>query len=255
MTTAHDRPEDPWPDLEIDGDQAVLADLIAAFAASRSQSRLLPTTDQLARRFHTKTDQVNAAIQHLVDTGRLEMITSGRVRRPTPHADLAAEEPRAGVDWQINGGELACASAHTCSERVTGWIARALHVPCDAPLTIVHRIITLNGEPAAQTSTVLHPLVAEALPRRRWGPQSAGAILAGFGLATHTARMAAQIRPSTSEAAHTLGIETGHPAIDLRQVLELTAGPQPAAVIAAWLHPSLFRVTVRQHGESDVLAV
>lgn len=246
MTAAHDRPEDPWPQHSLTHRQAGLVELIAAYARARTPGRYLLTAPELARRFRASSEDAEAALTYLIDRQLLDTHTKGNIRKGESHVDLRAAGPGVHVEQRRIDGELDCAGYRRARERVIPWIARALDVPPRTTLTVVHRLLTFDGVPAAHTATVLHPSTDSVLARRPWRVATPAELLARQGLAVHTAAVSAQIRPATNEAAHALGIEPGQPAIDYRELLELARGPQPMAVTTSWLHPAHYRVTLQQ---------
>jgi DNA-binding GntR family transcriptional regulator len=246
VTAAHDRPEDPWPQRDLTYRQAGLVELIAAYAQAHAPGSYLLTAPQLARRFRTSLKDAEAALTYLIDHQHLDTRAKGNVRRGEGHVDMRASGAGVRVERREIGGELECANYRRSHERVIPWIARALEVPEGTTLTVIHRLLTFAGAPAAHTATVLHPATGPILPRRPWLAATPPEVFARHGLTVRTAAVSAQIRPATSEAAHALGLEPGAPAIDYRELLELARGPQPMAVTTSWLHPAHYRVTLHQ---------
>jgi len=246
VTAAHDRPEDPWPRRNLTYEQASLAELIAAYAQAHPPGRYLLSAPQLARRFRTTITDAEAALEYLIDNQLLDTRRKGNVRKGDSHVNMRAEGDGVRLEQRPVDGELDCALSRRSHERVVPWISRALGVPPRTTMTVVHRLLTFDGRPAAHTATVLHPAADPILPRASWRAGTPTEILGRHGLTVRTAAISAQIRPATNEGAHALGLEPGQPAIDYRELLELASGPQPMAVTTAWLHPAFYRVTLSQ---------
>jgi DNA-binding GntR family transcriptional regulator len=246
VTAAHDRPEDPWPQCSLTYAQAGLVELLTAYVRSHPPGSYVLTAPQIARRFRASLPDAEAALGYLIDHQLLDSRAKGGVRRGESHVDLRASGSGVRIEQRQAGGELACACYRRSRERVIPWIARALDVPPRSTLTVIHRLLTFDGAPAAHTATVLHPAAEPILRRRPWHADTPAEVFARHGLSVHAAAASAQIRPATNEAAHALELAPGQPAIDYRDLLEPARAPRPIAVTISWLHPAHFRVTLQQ---------
>jgi len=149
------------PDV-INADQ-VLTDRIAAALAHHQPGWTLPRQSVLARRYHVSTRQVAAAIDELAARHLIRVLPDGRACRISPAEytfDLTGQHGLVARVEPLHG-ELSCKSRSVAWHPVRADISSALRIASGEPACILQKLWTIDGEPAAATTSYLADPAAE----------------------------------------------------------------------------------------------
>ena len=255
---------------------AVLADQIAAMLAHREPGWRLPRYTAMARRYHVRTAEIDAAIGELAARRLIRRLPDGQAYRASPAEYLVPLEGVPGLASHVDpmGAELTCRSRQVSWRQVPEDIGRALRIPPPGPACVVSLRWTVNAEPAAVTVTYLPAgltgPITTAYPAEGGQPEQEIGAVTGLNLLPLTARPE---RPGEKRAAlvpagraGALHFEMRLPPAAVARSLRLSAG-QPAAMVAvrfddpetgqpvaltfAAIRPALFRIVV-EPGESPL---
>jgi DNA-binding GntR family transcriptional regulator len=224
------------PDV-INADQ-VLTDRIAAVLAHHQAGWTLPRQSVLARRYHASTRQVAAAIDELAARHLIRVLPDGRACRTSPAEytfDLTGEHGLVARVEPLHG-ELSCKSHSVAWHPVRADISAALRIARGEPACILQQLWTVDGEPAAATTSYLAEPAAEPFLATANGTQtdSLGAILP-----MPPARAATL--PERGErllVPHALSVEMQQPPPWAAKVLRLSAGGSAIAITVKYSEPA-----------------
>jgi len=248
------------PDV-IDADQ-VLTDRIAAALAHHQPGWTLPRQSVLARRYHVSTRQVAAAIDELAARHLVRVLPDGRVCRISPAEytfDLTGQHGLVARVEPLHG-ELSCKSHSVAWHPVRADISAALRITRGEPACILQKLWTVDGEPAAATTSYLADSAAEPFLATANGNQtdSLDAILpmpparaaTPVGVPERGERLlvphalSVEMQQAPAWAAKVLRLSAGGPAIALTVRYSEPADGNAAALTMAILRPDRFRVII-----------
>jgi DNA-binding GntR family transcriptional regulator len=141
----------------------VLADRIAAALAHQQPGWTLPRQSVLARRYHVSTRQVAAAFDELAARHLITLLPDGTARRVSPAEYMFDLTGQHGLVARVEPlhGQLSCKSHSVAWHPVGADISAALGVARGEPACILQKLWTVDGEPAAATTSYLADPAAE----------------------------------------------------------------------------------------------
>jgi hypothetical protein len=239
---------------------ALLADRIAATLVRHQPGWLVPRPTQLARRHEVSTDEIRAAVDHLIARGLIRRTPDGRLYRASPAEYLISLEGIAGLGGSVDpmGGSLTCLDCKAGRERAPQDAACALDIPVGEPVGVIRLAWALDGAPAALSTTYLARVAAE--PRVLAGWLAAATPPGELPLSPATAdgahdhdsrpacpprAVAVQMQQPAASVARRLRLRTGQMAVLVTVLSGFRGGRGPATLTAAVLRPDMFRVTVQ----------
>jgi len=141
----------------------VLANRLAAALAHRQPGWVLPRPSVLARRYQVTTRQITAAIDELAARHLIRVLPDGQACRISPAEymlELAGQHSLAALAEPVNG-PLACKSQSIAWHSVRADIAQVLAIAPGEPACILQMLWTVNGSPAAATTSYLSEQTAK----------------------------------------------------------------------------------------------
>jgi DNA-binding GntR family transcriptional regulator len=227
----------------------VLANRLAAALVHHEPGWRLPRHTALARRYNVSPAEIENAVAELVSRHLIRRLPDGQLYRTSPAEYLIELEGVAGLGSALDpmGGDLACRSRQVSWRRVPEDIAWALGLPAaDAPICVVRFLWTVDGEPAASSTTYLPGDVAGSAGMTADAPLPASLSLLPLALPEAPAPQALHIemQPPPPAVARSLRLAAGQPATIVTVRFD-AAGARPVALTVAVLRSDLFRVVVQ----------
>jgi len=245
-------------------DIEVVADRIAATLAAHDPGWQMPRMSALARRYNAKIADIQAIIDDLAARQLVRQSPDGRLYRASPADCQVAVDGLPGLGTTVDpmGGDLACLSYGVTQRPATDEAADALRIPHGEPVSVLRLTWTLNGRPAAVSTTHLARHLADPHLLTNW-------------LTTGAQRHEMPLLPPLTSLNGTgsspgwpdfypldvlsASVQMQLPPYSLTRKLRLAAGQlavlltvlsgdgeegHPAALTSAVLRPDMFRVTV-----------
>ncbi len=265
----------------------MLADRLAAALVHHEPGWRLPRHSALARRYNVSAAEIDAAIEELASRHLVRRLADGQVYRASPAEYLIDLGGVPGLASHVDamGGEFSCRSRQVSWRLPPEDIGWALAVPADQQVCVVRYLWTMDGEPAALSTTYVPAEMATsadtgqsaALPNTlnllQLTQAEGGAAVpppdasagplpdapAGPPVVSGPP-LAARAGPPPVAAATALHIEMQAPPPSVARSLRLTAGQpamivtvrfsvpdagRPAALTIAVLRPEMFRVVLQ----------
>jgi hypothetical protein len=236
----------------------VLADRLAATLVHHEPGWRLPRPSALARRYNVRPNQVEQAVRELAARHLIRQLPDGQLYRASPAEYLISMNgvPRLGAHVDPMGSDVGCRSRKVSWRRVPEDIGLALGVGPAESICVVKCHWSVNGDPAAISTTYLAKEAVTAagdpvdLPG---GPAAdllfnAPAELAdGRGVPArvgHPVALHLEMQPPPSSVARGLRLRAGQPAIVVTVRFDEPAAGTPLALTVAALRPDLFRVVI-----------
>jgi DNA-binding GntR family transcriptional regulator len=248
--------------VEHSGDQAdvagVLTDRLAAALVHHEPGWRLPRPTALARRYNVKPVQIEQAVRELTARHLIRQLPDGQLYRASPAEYLIAVQgvPQLGAHVDPMGSEVSCRSRKVSWRRVPEDIGWTLGIaPADAVCTVRCQW-SMNGEPAAVSTTYLTKAAASQASdvpdtladsvrvlRLSSAPQitDTGAIGSALGV---PAALHLELQPPSSSVARGLRLSAGQPAVMVTVRFDDPASGRPVALTVAALRADLFRIVI-----------
>jgi DNA-binding GntR family transcriptional regulator len=204
----------------------VLADRLAAALVHHEPGWRLPRPSALARRYNVRPSQVEQAVKELAARHLIRQLPDGQLYRASPAEYLIQVQgvPFLGAHLDPMGGDVSCRKRKVAWRRVPEDIGWALGIAPADPVCAVKCHWSVNGEPAAISTTYL---TAEAAGQVGEAASELDGMLGGFEL--HDVTDANERRPALGVPG-ALHIEMQPPPSSIARGLRLGAG-QPAAMV------------------------
>ena len=232
----------------------VLADRLAATLVHHEPGWRLPRPSALARRYDVRPAQVEQAVRELAARHLIRQLPDGQLYRASPAEFLIPVQgvPRLGAYVDPMGSTISCRSRKASWRRAPEDIGLALGIPAAGSVCSVKCHWTVNGEPAAISTTYLTAEAAstvgetadangtgtsEVLSSAVAGPDS----LVPLGL---PAALHLEMQPPPSSVARALRLGAGQPALMVTVRYNDPAAGQPVALTVAAMRADLFRIVV-----------
>jgi hypothetical protein len=258
--------------VEYSGDQAdvagVLADRLAAALVHHEPGWRLPRPTALARRYNVKPVQIEQAVKELTAKHLIRQLPDGQLYRASPAEYLIAMQgvPRLGAHVDPMGSEVSCRSRKVSWRRVPEDIGWTLGIaPADAVCTVRCQW-SVNGEPAAVSTTYLTKAAASQAGASQAGASQAGDMpdtapdsvrvlplssapqLTDAGAADSAigvpAALHLELQPPSSSIARGLRLAAGQPAAMVTVRFDDPVSGKPVALTVAALRADLFRIVI-----------
>jgi DNA-binding GntR family transcriptional regulator len=227
------------PDV-INADQ-VLTDRIAAALAHHQPGWTLPRQSVLARRYHVSTRQVAAAFDELAARHLIRLRPDGTACRISPAEYMFDLTGQHGLVARVEPlhGELSCKSHSVAWHPVVADISSALGVARGEPACILQKLWTVDGEPAAATTSYLADSAAEPFLATVNGAEtdSLDAILPMPPARAATPGGAPE-RGERLLVPHALSVEIQQPPAWAAKVLRLSADDSAIAITVRYSEPA-----------------
>jgi DNA-binding GntR family transcriptional regulator len=239
----------------------ILADRLAATLVHHEPGWRLPRPSALARRYNVRPAQVEQAVRELTARHLIRQLPDGQLYRASPAEYMIPVQgvPRLGAHLDPMGGQVACRKRKVSWRRAPEDIAWALGIAPADSVCAVRCHWSVNGEPAAISTTYLTGAAAaevgdladdrdRAIDLQLWGfPDGEGRALAlGVPAALHV-----ELQPPPSSVARGLRLGAGQPAAMLTVRFDDQPSARPVALTVAALRADLFRIVIDSPAESS----
>jgi DNA-binding GntR family transcriptional regulator len=237
----------------------VLADRIAASLVHHEPGWRLPRHTALARRYNVSTAEIDAAIDELSARNLVRRLPDGQLYRASPAEYLIRIEGVPGLSSHADpmGGQIACRSRQASWRQVPEDIGWALRMPSADLVGVIRMQWTVNGQPAAYSTTYLLRDIAAPLMADQGGaaalsllpitappgdpdPGRGGATPVGEPRALHI-----EMQPPPPSVARSLRLTAGQPAALVTVRFDDPDEGRPLALTVAVFRPDLFRIVVQ----------
>jgi DNA-binding GntR family transcriptional regulator len=242
----------------------VLADRLAATLVHHEPGWRLPRPSALARRYNVRPAQVEQAVRELAARHLIRQLPDGQLYRASPAEYLIPVQgvPRLGANLDPMGGEVSCRKRKVSWRRVPEDIGWALGIPPADSVCAIKCHWSINGEPAAISTTYLTAeaagQVGELAEDRDRTPSDSE--LCGFSggeghvLARPTlgvpAALHMEMQPPPSSIARGLRLGAGQPAALITVRFDDQASGRAVALTVAALRADMFRIVVDSPAET-----
>ena len=232
----------------------VLADRLAATLVHHEPGWRLPRPSALARRYDVRPAQVEAAVRELAARHLIRQLPDGQLYRASPADFLIPVQGVPGLGAHVDpmGSDVTCRNRKVSWRRVPEDIGWALGVGATGSVCAVKCHWSINGEPAAISTTYLTAAAADQLGETAEADGSpvtdllsstlAGTdqrALLGFPSALHL-----EMQPPPSSIARGLRLGAGMPAVMVTVRYDEPESGKPVALTVAALRSDLFRIVV-----------
>jgi hypothetical protein len=243
------------------GDQpdvaGVLADRLAATLVHHEPGWRLPRPSALARRYNVRPAQVEQAVRELAARHLIRQLPDGQLYRASPAEYLIPVQgvQRLGAQLDPMGGQVSCRKRKVSWRRVPEDIGWALGIaPADSVCAIKCHW-SVNGEPAAISTTYLTADAAGSTGDLADEPDGIGSDYELCGLSDLTggaarpalgvpAALHMEMQPPPSSIARGLRLGAGQPAAMITVRFDDRAAGRAVALTVAALRADLFRIVV-----------
>lgn len=243
----------------------VLASRLAAALVNHEPGWRLPRPTALARRYDVKPDQIEQAVRELAARHLIRQLPGGQLYRASPAEYLIPVQgvPQLAAYVDPMGSEVVCRSRKVSWRRVPEDIGWSLGIaPAESTCAVKCRW-TVNGEPAAMSTTYLTRAAASRVTDKaeRLGTPARMLLLtsarsaAGDG-AEPLGRPAAlhlEMQPPSSAIARVLRLAAGQPAAMITVRFDDPNTTEPVALTVAALRADLFRIVVESPSQGQDL--
>lgn len=249
----------------------VLADRLAATLVHHEPGWRLPRPSALARRYNVRPSQVEQAVRELAARHLVRQLPDGQLYRASPAEYLISMNgvPKLGAHVDPMGSDVTCRNRKVSWRRVPEDIGWALGIAAADHVCVIKCHWSVNGDPAAISTTYLTKDVAGRLnesadlPGDPPGDQlfnvaaevadERGPVRFGQPVALHL-----EMQPPPSSVARGLRLRAGQPAAMLTVRFDEPAAGRPAAggpvaLTVAALRPDLFRVVIDSPAQASPL--
>jgi DNA-binding GntR family transcriptional regulator len=237
----------------------VLADRLAATLVHHEPGWRLPRPSALARRYNVRPAQVEQAVRDLAARHLIRQLPDGQLYRASPAEYLIPVQgvPRLGANLDPMGGEVSCRKRKVSWRRVPEDIGWALGIAPADSVCAVKCHWSINGEPAAISTTYL---TAEAagqvgeLDAEDRDKLVSDYELCRFGGADDHVRarpplggpaaLHMEMQPPPSSIARGLRLGAGQPAAMITVRFDDQSSGRAVALTVAALRADMFRIVV-----------
>lgn len=244
----------------------VLADRLAATLVHHEPGWRLPRPSALARRYNVRPNQVEQAVRELAARHLIRQLPDGQLYRASPAEYLISMNgvPKLGAHVDPMGSDVMCRSRKVSWRRVPEDIGLALGVTAADSVCVVRCHWSVNGDPAAISTTYLTEEAAARFsePADLPGGTPAdllfnppadlddvrGALNFGQPVALHL-----EMQPPPSSVARGLRLRAGQPAAMVTVRFDELTARRPVALTVAALRPDLFRIVIDSPAEASPL--
>lgn len=238
----------------------ILADRLAATLIHHEPGWRLPRPSALARRYNVRPADVEEAVRSLAARHLIRQLPDGQMYRASPAECLIPVHgvPKLGACVDPMGGEISCRNRKVSWRRVPEDIGWALGVGPAESVCAVRCHWSVNGEPAAISTTYLTKDAATSVNAT---PDDADAQVAGLmGLSLPASGDDGEVRgmplgqptalhlemqPPPSSVARGLRLTAGQPAITVTVRFDEPSAGSPVALMVTALRSDLFRIVVQ----------
>jgi len=232
----------------------VLADRLAAALVHHEPGWRLPRPSALARRYNVRPAQVEAAVRELAARHLIRQLPDGQLYRASPAEYVVAMTgvPKLGARVDPMGSEVTCRGRKVSWRRVPEDIGWVLGAAAAESICVVKCHWSVNGDPAAVSTTYLTPEAAAKVEPPAGsaagqpsdvllslGPPNSEVALLGQPVALHL-----EMQPPPSSVARGLRLRAGQPAAMVTVRFDDRTGGRPVALTVAALRPDLFRIVI-----------
>jgi DNA-binding GntR family transcriptional regulator len=240
----------------------VLADRLAATLVHHEPGWRLPRPSALARRYNVRPAQVEQAVKELAARHLIRQLPDGQLYRASPAEYLIQVQgaPLLGAHLDPMGGEVTCRKRKVSWRRVPEDIGWALGIAPADSVCAVKCHWSVNGEPAAISTTYLTAetagQVGDLASEREGG-------LAGFELYEVTdagerrpalgvpGALHMEMQPPPSSIARGLRLGAGQPAAMITVRFDEQMTGRAVALTVAALRADMFRIVVDSPADSS----
>jgi hypothetical protein len=237
----------------------VLADRLAATLVHHEPGGRLPRPSALARRYNVRPAQVEQAVRELAARHLIRQLPDGQLYRASPAEYLIPVQgvPRLGANLDPMGGEVSCRKRKVSWRRVPEDIGWALGIPPADSVCAIKCHWSINGEPAAISTTYLTAEAAgqagelktddqDVLPSDYglWGFGGADGQALGRPVLGVPAALHMEMQPPPSSIARGLRLGAGQPAAMITVRFDNEASGRAVALTVAALRADMFRIVV-----------
>jgi hypothetical protein len=236
----------------------VLADRLAATLVHHEPGWRLPRPSALARRYNVRPAQVDQAVKELAARHLIRQLPDGQLYRASPAEYLIQVQgvPLLGAHLDPMGGDVTCRKRKVSWRRGPEDIGWALGIAPADPVCAVKCHWSVNGEPAAISTTYLTAEAAGQVGELAGEREGA---LAGFELYDVTgagqrrppqpplgmpAALHMEMQPPPSSIARGLRLGAGQPAAMITVRFDDHATGRAVALTVAALRADMFRIVV-----------
>ena len=236
----------------------VLADRLAATLVHHEPGWRLPRPSALARRYDVRPAQVEQAVRELAARHLIRQLPDGQLYRASPAEYLIPVQgvPRLGAHLDPMGGDVSCRKRKVSWRRVPEDIGWALGIPPADLVCAIKSHWSINGEPAAISTTYL---TAEAAGQVDELAEDRDRVTSDYELCGFTdaddqgltrpllgvpAALHMEMQPPPSSIARGLRLGAGQPAAMITVRFDDRASAHPVALTVAALRADLFRIVV-----------
>lgn len=235
----------------------VLADRLAATLVHHEPGWRLPRPSALARRYNVRPAQVEQAVRELAARHLIRQLPDGQLYRASPAEYLIPVQgvPRLGAHLDPMGGDVSCRKRKVSWRRVPEDIGWALGIAQADSVCAIKCHWSVNGEPAAISTTYLTREAAGQITELADGRDRVMADyeLTGFAdgdsarprMALGTpAALHVEMQPPPSSIARGLRLGAGQPAAMITVRFDDQANHRAVALTVAALRADMFRIVV-----------
>jgi UTRA domain len=237
----------------------VLADRLAATLVHHEPGWRLPRPSALARRYNVRPAQVEQAVRELAARHLIRQLPDGQLYRASPAEYLIPVQgvPRLGANLDPMGGEVSCRKRKVSWRRVPEDIGWALGIPPADSVCAIKCHWSINGEPAAISTTYLTADAAgqvgelnvdgQDVRPSNYGPCGFGGpdghVLGRPPLGAPAA-LHMEMQPPPSSIARGLRLGAGQPAAMITVRFDNEESGRAVALTVAALRADMFRIVV-----------
>ena len=234
----------------------VLADRLAATLVHHEPGWRLPRPSALARRYNVRPNQVEQAVRELAARHLIRQLPDGQLYRASPAEYLISMHgvPKLGAQVDPMGSNVTCRSRKVSWRRVPEDIGCALGVAAADTICVIKCHWSVNGDPAAISTTYLTREAAAAFneaaePLPESLPDSAKGVagadtLGGWAELGRPVALHLEMQPPPSSVARGLRLRAGQPAAVVTVRFDDPVAGRPVALTVAALRPDLFRIVI-----------
>jgi DNA-binding GntR family transcriptional regulator len=239
----------------------VLADRLAATLVHHEPGWRLPRPSALARRYNVRPNQVEQAVRELAARHLIRQLPDGQLYRASPAEYLISMHgvPKLGAQVDPMGSDVTCRSRKVSWRRVPEDIGCALGVAAADTVCVIKCHWSVNGDPAAISTTYLIREAAVAFNQAAEAdpdllPDSAipgSDTLGGWAELGRPMDLHLEMQPPPSSVARGLRLRAGQPAAIVTVRFDDPVAARPVALTVAALRPDLFRIVIDSPTDSS----
>jgi DNA-binding GntR family transcriptional regulator len=232
----------------------VLADRLAATLVHHEPGWRLPRPSALARRYNVRPNQVEQAVRELAARHLIRQLPDGQLYRASPAEYLISMHgiPRLGAQVDPMGSDVTCRSRKVSWRRVPEDIGCALGVAAADTICVIKCHWSVNGDPAAISTTYLTREAAAAINEAADadtdllsdGSVAGADTLGGSAELGRPVALHLEMQPPPSSVARGLRLRAGQPAAMVTVRFDNPVAGGPVALTVAALRPDLFRIVI-----------